>query len=97
MPHILVSGIVSQRDKRPYVHIDVDGHLVQLSMAEARGVANDILTQAFRAEADAMIHKFFDKQGYPEAAGAALMKEFRDFRSELDEQRRDTFERDPEA
>ncbi len=33
-----------------------------------------------------MIHKFFAKQEYPPAAGAALMVEFRDFRAALDDE-----------
>jgi hypothetical protein len=35
MSNILVNGMVSQRDKQPYIQIDIDGHLVQMSMAEA--------------------------------------------------------------
>ena len=62
MANILVGGIVAYRDKRPYVQIDVDGHMVQLSVAEARSVAVDIFRQASRAEADAMIYKFFAEQ-----------------------------------
>jgi hypothetical protein len=39
VPNILVSGIVAVRDKRPYIQVDIDGHMVQMSIAEARNVA----------------------------------------------------------
>ena len=83
---ILVCGIVANRDMRPRLQIDIDGHTVQLSMAEARNVARDIEAMCARTEADAMIYRFFATQHFPEEAAAALMREFRDFRSELDAQ-----------
>lgn len=97
MPHILVSGMVAYRDKRPYVQLSIDGRLVQMTVAEARNVAQDILTQVSRAEADAMIHRFFEKQQFPEGAGAALMQEFREFRSELDREQVEKFEKDTDT
>jgi len=85
--HFWVNGIVAVRDKRPYVQLSTDqGIVVQLSMSDARQVAMDILQMAARTEADAMILKFFDKAEFPEGASAALMKEFRDFRAELDKE-----------
>jgi len=84
MPHILVSGIVAGRDKRPYVQMDLDGRMAQLSIAQARSVALDLLRAAGYAEADAMIWRFFDKNNFPHGAAGALMQEFRDFRSELE-------------
>jgi hypothetical protein len=56
---------VAYRDKRPYVQIDLDGHMVQLSVAEARSLAVDIFRQAPRAEADAMIYKFLEEHDLP--------------------------------
>jgi hypothetical protein len=85
MPLITVDGIVAMRDQRPYVRLFRDGQqMAQFSMAEARNIAHDILTQCARAEADAMIHRFFSHSGYPEGAGLAIMLEFRKFRRELD-------------
>lgn len=82
-----VNGIVAQRDKQPYIQLSNEkGMICQLSMGEARNVAHDILTMCARTEADAMVLKFFDKSQFPEAAGAAIMTEFRDFRAELDQQ-----------
>jgi hypothetical protein len=95
LPKILISGIVAARDKQPYLLIDVDGHTVQCSMADARNVARDIERMCARTEADAMIHKFFAKEGYPAGAGAALMIEFRDFRSNLDAAAVERTESDP--
>ena len=96
MPGILVSGIVSYRDKRPYVKVDVDGHEVQLTLAEARSIALDIMRQSYRAEADAMIYKFFAANDLPEQAAGTLMVEFRNFRSELDREQVETQEQDPD-
>jgi hypothetical protein len=85
--HLWVNGLVAVRDKMPYLQLSTDkGMVAQLSMSDARQVAADILQMAARTEADAMIHKFFEKSGFPEKAGAALMLEFRDFRAELDKE-----------
>jgi hypothetical protein len=83
--HFWVNGIVAARNKKPYVQLSTEkGVMAQFSMSEARQVASDILTMAARTEVDAMLLKFFDKQEFPEEAGAALMVAFRDFRAELD-------------
>lgn len=83
--HFFVNGIVAQRDKMPYIQLSTEnGLVVQLTIAQARQVAADILQMSARTEADAMILKFFDKQDFPPGAGAALMDQFRDFRAELD-------------
>lgn len=84
-PILTVDGIVARRDFQPYIRLMQDGAPVaQLSMAQARKVAADIVQMCARTEADAMIHRFFDKQNYPPGAGAALMVAFRDFRLALD-------------
>jgi hypothetical protein len=87
MAHFVVDGIVAARDKRPYVRLFADGQQVaQLSMAQARKIAADIVQMAARTEADAMVLRFFDKAEFPPAAGAALMVDFREYRKELDEE-----------
>lgn len=93
---IMINGLVSARDFEPYVQIDVDGHLVQLSMAQARNIARDIERMCARTEADAMIHRFFSKQDFPSGANAAVMLEFREFRSRLDAEEVETSESDPD-
>lgn len=95
--NILINGIVSRRDKQPYLQMDVDGHLVQLSMARARNVARDIEAMCARTEADAMIHRFFDRKDFPEGAAQAIMVEFRDFRMKLDEEATEKLRVDPDA
>ena len=83
----LVTGIVSARDKRPYIQLsNADRMIAQLSMAQARQIAHDILVMASRTEADAMLLEFFDKQEFPDSAGAAVMVAFRDFRAGLDDE-----------
>ncbi len=62
-----------------------------MSMSEARNFAHDILNMCSRTEADAMIHRFFSEREWPEAAAAALMLDFRNFRVELDSEHVDTF------
>ncbi len=83
--NVHIDGIVAVRDFQPYVRLHVPGGMVaQLTMAEARKIAADLVQMCARTEADAMIHRFFAKQGFPPGAGAALMMEFREFRLALD-------------
>lgn len=82
-----VQGIVANRDRLPYIVISKGMDSIgQMTMAEARQFANDILVMASRTEADAMMLKFFDRADFPEEAGVALMQNFRDFRAELDKE-----------
>jgi len=80
-----VDGIVAMRDKQPYLRLFMGGEQIgQVTMAAARKIAADIVQMCARTEADAMILTWFEKQGFPMAACAALMVEFRDFRRALD-------------
>lgn len=86
-----VQGIVAQRDKKPYVQLSNDkGMIGQFTIAEARSIALDLLRAASYAEADAMLHGFFAKMDFPNAALGALMMEFRDFRHALDMEKVDS-------
>lgn len=81
-----VNGIVAVRDQMPYLQLSTEnGLVVELTMAQARQVAADIVQMAARTEADAMIVKFFGKMDFPAGATSGLMQEFRDFRAELDQ------------
>jgi hypothetical protein len=84
MASIWCNGIVSARDKKPYVQIMFEGKMVQLSMTDTRQFATDLMQSAGRAEADAILFRFFEKLEMKDALGF-LMQEFRDFRHELDE------------
>jgi len=98
MASIMVNGIVAARDKQPYLQLsNEDGMIAQLSMAQARNIAHDILVMCSRTEADAMILKFFTKAEFPENAAGALMVDFRDFRAQLDEEALETFRNDPDT
>lgn len=98
MSDFWVNGIVSQRDKQPYVQLSNDkGMIAQLSMAQARKIAMDILVMASRTEADSMLLKFFSKNEFPEQAAGVLMVEFRDFRHELDMEKVEGSEQDPDT
>lgn len=80
-----VNGIVAVRDGMPYIQLsNENGIICQLSMSETRQVAADMLQMAARTEADAMIHKFFQKEQFPQGASDEVMVAFRDFRAELD-------------
>ena len=82
---LFVEGIVARRDKQPYVKLFKDrSPIAQMTMAQARNFAHDILTICARTEADAMIHRFFSERELPEGAAAALMLDFRQFRLALD-------------
>ena len=93
---IMINGIVSHRDTKPYVQIDIDGHLVQLTMAEARNIARDIESTCARTEADAMVHRFFREKSFPQDAANHLMVMFRDFRDELDNEPVEKGQSDPD-
>jgi flagellar biosynthesis regulator FlbT len=83
--HFWVNGVVAVRDKMPYIEFsNENGMIAQLTIAQAQQVARDILVMAARTEMDAMVLKFFDKQEFPEGAGAALMTELREFRAAQD-------------
>ena len=83
--HFWVNGIVAARNSQPYIQLSNErGMIAQLTMAEARKVAMDILQMASRTEADAMVVKFFAKLDLPQGALIGLMQEFRDFRMALD-------------
>jgi hypothetical protein len=92
-----VNAIVAARNNQPYVQLANDkGMIGQFTVAEARNIANDLYLAASRAEADAMIFKFFTEQELPMGAAAAVMKEFRDFRHALDMQKVETSYSDPD-
>src|SRR3954471_22636086 len=87
MADFRVNGIVSARDRKPYIQLSNEkGMIAQLSMGEARQVAQDILVMCSRTEADALIIRFFEKRDLPENAAAMIMQDFRDFRAELDDE-----------
>lgn len=79
-----VENAVTKQDRQPVVILTIEDKKVVFSVAQARKIAADIVQQAARAEADAMIFKFFNNIKYPEGAANALMLEFRLFRHALD-------------
>jgi hypothetical protein len=95
MPNIEIVGIVAARNKEPYVEYTVDGNRVQLTPSEARKIAGDLVLGASRAEADAMVLRFFADRDLPEAAAAAFLIDFRDFRLGLDLNKPQEYYKDP--
>jgi hypothetical protein len=88
MANFWVNGIVSARDKQPYVQLSNEhGMIAQLSMGEARQIASDILLMTSRTEADAMLLTFFSKMELPENLPAHFMQAFRDYRAEIDQEK----------
>lgn len=81
---ISVESAVTNPEKSPIVVVAIDGKRAILTVAQARKVAADIVQQAARSEADAMIYKFFDFNKFPTGAAQDLMGNFRLFRHELD-------------
>lgn len=87
MADFWVNGIVSARDKQPYVQLSNEkGMIAQLTMGQARTIAIDILVMSARTEADAMIHAFCEEQGKPEM-GTLLMYYFREYRAKIDQEK----------
>jgi hypothetical protein len=95
--HIFVDGIVAARDKEPYVRLVVNGEKAQLTIAEAKKVAGDLLSTAARTEADAMVLRFFERSEFPANAGAAIMQDFRYFRQTQDEKEVESIVSDPDS
>lgn len=83
-PGIAVESAVTKPEKTPIVLLTINGQRAFLTVAQARKVAADIVQQASRAEADAMVYRFFDSQKFPAGAAQDLMGHFRVFRHELD-------------
>lgn len=97
MSELIVNGVVAVWDKQPYVQIStVDGIIAQLSMAQARNVAMDILQMCARTEADSMLIQFFEKSTFPQEACHAMLVDFRDFRATLDDEAIETSRSDPD-
>ena len=92
---VSVEGIVGARDNQPYVILFVSGQRAQLSIADARKIAMDILQMSSRTEADAMLVKFFIEQKLPQAPLMHLLKEFREFRLALDAEPVEGFHSEP--
>jgi hypothetical protein len=94
-----VDAIVARRDHQPYVQITTDRHgvVAQLTVAMARRIAGDIVQAAARAEADAMLVRFFEKMDIPAGALMAFMLEFRTFRLGLDTEPVQTTVVDPDT
>lgn len=93
MSDFWVNGIVSARDHQPYVQLSNEkGMIAQLTMAQTRVIAGQMLTMAARTEMDAMVYNWFAKQNLPREAAGMMMTDFRDFRSELDAEEVDTRE-----
>jgi len=94
----VVQGIVAQRDGQPYVQMANGARMIgQFTIAEARGIAQDLVVCASYAEADAMLHGFFKKMDLPMEALNALMIEFRDFRHEQAMMKVETSYSDPDT
>jgi hypothetical protein len=93
---VSVEGIVAIRDKQPYIKLFKDGFpIAQMSMAQARKFADDIVNMCARTEADSIIHKFFADRQLPPIAAAELMLDFRNYRVEIDSEAVETFYETP--
>jgi hypothetical protein len=93
-----VNSIVAARNSKPYVQLSNDkGMIGQFTVSEARSIAHDLQLAASRAEADAMILRFFRRHDLPDGAAAQLMQDFRDFRHELDMEQVEKSESDPDT
>jgi hypothetical protein len=78
---IMVTTLVSNRDRSGRVQIEGPNIKAQLSADEARDLAANILQAATFAEADAFLFAWVQQViGGDEAAAAGLLQEFRQFR-----------------
>jgi hypothetical protein len=87
MANFWVNGIVSHSDGQPKIQLsNENGIFAQLSMGEARAIANNIMLMCARTEADALLLAFCRKMEFPEQTGAVMMQKFRDFRAAIDDE-----------
>lgn len=97
--HLIVDGIVAQRNKEPYVRLlQNDKPIAQLTVTQARKIAMDMFVMASRTEADAMLIRFFEGNlQAPSQATRAMLQEFRMFRFALDEDKAEGVYIDPDT
>ncbi len=82
---VWINGMVASQSLEPRIELMTStGIRMTWSVAEARKIAYDLEVMCSRTEADAMIVRFFMNHELPMQAAAQLMKEFRDFRAQLD-------------
>ena len=87
MSDFWVNGIVSTRDKQPYIQLSNEtGMIAQLSMGQARKIAHDILVMCSRTEMDAMVLAWFEKITPAHEAAVAMMHDFREYRAAFDQE-----------
>lgn len=80
---IWVETLVSQRTGQPLVQIAWHDHTAQMTPAEARDLARNLLDAASIAEADAGLVRFLKERVGLEFAGAAqMLGELREYRAE---------------
>lgn len=86
MAEILVTSLVSSSTKLPRIELQVPNGRAQLSHLEAIDLAMNILQCVNGAQADAFIFDWVKKRipGAGDNEAANLMKDFRDFRDEID-------------
>jgi hypothetical protein len=99
MAEFFVNGIVSRRDHQPYIQLSNEkGMIAQLSMAQARIIAMDILVMCSRTEMDAMLRRFcVEKLNLPAEAPDGMVMTFRDYRAELDQEKVERSMTDPDT
>jgi hypothetical protein len=84
---VWINGMVASKSLEPRIELmSSTGIRMTWSIGVARKIAHDIIIMCSRTEADAMIVKFFKERDLPLEAAAALMKDFRDYRAELDQE-----------
>ncbi len=92
MSAFFVSSIFGLLTKKPIVQVEVrhEGQqlTIQMSPADARSVALNLLESAEAADMDAIVIKFLtEKLGQSFEASAAILNDFRKLRDELEEKK----------
>lgn len=65
----------------PFVEVDVNGHITQMSPAQARAIGLNLMEAAEAAESDEFIVTFAKEIGMDERGGAKLLNAFRHLRN----------------
>jgi len=88
MGDILVSSGYGGNTRKPFVMMEAEAldRPMQLSPAEARDLALNLLQAADAAEGDAFLVEFFRKElGQDDKVAASILHQYREFRKKLDE------------
>ena len=81
MKEVLITNLLSSRDKSPRIDVRIDEHHFQFSAAEATRIASHMIETAAASYADAFLFQFaVNELNQEEDTAVAIVREFRKYR-----------------